>query len=476
MTKRLCVGAAAIVLGATASAGAQEAAADNGQPSEPGSIAIDRWLVSHSYSTEEHARTVADYLGVFEDVEFFPDRGRRVGTTIWTLERHDSIATFDLDELFDERIEGGLTFAHAYIWVPGGDRTLRLALMSGCHPLRIVFNAHGLPGRDPDASPASPSSAFDGDPQGCPAAGVTDTVDARFAAGWNSLLVGVDSGDGPYTFGVEILPGREDALNGLRVQASRPPGVRQAIAEPWITIPRFGIQPQLVWHQDELAGVLEYVVVPWGRGPRGKVELELEIAKFKLKGDLTSLRPLTPTTLRALVPYEDLRRAATGEGQVRMTLKWEDVERRVEPSIPAAGIVERAGRPVRLIGWRVPGALGDELTRSEVLDTPGPPLPTGESEPRAAEWKVPELLAGTTLTLEVDGAPGRYRLNGADHPAPSGPIAICGGCKKGERLLIEAVSSGGWDNYPTVAVSWAGSRAGDPSAAASPEAWLKALR
>ncbi len=464
----------AVLLGATeADVWAQNGGAKSA-PSGPEEIVLDRWLISHSYGKDgEDTTSIADYLGVFEDVDFFPDRGRRVGTTIWTLYRDDGVYKVDLDEMFGERLENGITFAHIYVWVPGWDRTLRLETSGSCHYPRVVLNGHELPHREvPGATGADASEATS---RTCPPDGVTETVMARFAAGWNQVLLGVDAGEGPYTFGARLLPGNEDSLRDIRIQASRPPGVRRGLPEPWITMPRFELAPQLAWFEDGLSGVIEYDLVGWGRPPGGDIRLEIEVGKFKLKGKVDGVRAMRPTTYRVLVPLEALRDAGLGKGPVRVTMKWAKVTRRTEPDFSASDIVAAARNPARALNWLVPGALGGDLSAQAAINANEPPLPTAVGEIRAGEWKVPDELDGATMRLDVGGSPAAFLVNGMPQQAADGQITLCQGCKKGRDVLIQATSTDAWEVYPTVRIGWEGSRAGSPASAGSATAWLSKL-
>lgn len=452
-----------------AQGGEEEAA-----PSGPQEVVLDRWLISHAYGKDDGDTTsIAGYLGIFEDVDFFPDRGRRVGTTIWTLHREDGVSEVDLDEIFGERLENGITFAHVYVWVPGRDRTLRLETSGSCHYPRVVLNGHELPRRE--LGDSSGTGAGGGTSGGCPPNGTNETVLARFAAGWNQILLGLDAGDGPYSFGARLLPGDEDGLRGVKIQASRPPGVRRGIPAPWITMPRFGLASRLIWFDNELGGVLEYDLVGWGRPPSGDVRLEVEVGKFKVKGDVDGIRLMRPTTFRTFVPLEALRDAGIGNGQIRLTMKWDDIERRIRPDLAASETVAAAGSPVDPLVWLVPGALGGDLTRQAAIEVAPPPLPTQAGEIRAGDWKVPDELQGGSLALDVSGSPAEFLVDGNPRQSNGGRITLCEGCKKGQSVLIQATSTDAWEAYPVVLIDWEGSKAGSPESAGSATAWLSKL-
>lgn len=466
------------LLGAMTGVPAASALAQGGEteapPSGPQEMVFDRWLISHAYGKDDGDTTsIADYLGIFEDVDFFPDRGRRVGTTIWTLYREDGVAEIDLDEVFGERLENGITFAHIYVWVPGWDRTLRFETSGSCSYPRIVLNGHGLPHKELAGS--SGPGVAEGTSRACPPDGVSQTVLARFAAGWNQILLGLDAGDGPYSFSARLHPGDKDGLQGVKIQASKPPGVRRGIPAPWITMPRFVLAPQLIWIDSQLGGVLEYDLVGWGRPPSGDVRLEIEVGKFKVKGDVAGIRLMQRTTYRTFVPLEALRDAGIGKGPIRVTMKWDDVERRVQPDLAASETVAAAGRPVDPLVWLVPGALGGDLTQQAAIEATPPPLPTEAGEIRAGQWKVPDELEGASLSLDISGSPAEFLVDGNPRQPDSGRIVLCESCKKGQSVLIQATSSDVWDAYPVVLIGWEGSKAGSPESSGSATAWLSKL-
>ena len=65
------------------------------------------------------------------------------------------------------------------------------------------------------------------------------------------------------------------------------------------------------------------------------------------------------------------------------------------------------------------------------------------------EWKVPQSLAGRSLFLRTDGAPGDYRLDERAF-GESDVIPLCTDCRKGQKLEILARSRGAWDALPVV--------------------------
>jgi len=156
-------------------------------------------------------------------------------------------------------------------------------------------------------------------------------------------------------------------------------------------------------------------------------------------------------------------------------VKWEKIDRRMEPDLSASEIMAAAGNPVSAIVWLVPGALGGDLSPQAALEATEPPLPSAAGEIRAGEWKVPDELDGASLQLDVSGSPANFLVNGMPHQANDGRITLCEGCKKGDRVMIEANSTDVWQVYPAVMIGWEGSRAGSPAGAGSATAWLSKL-
>jgi hypothetical protein len=134
-----------------------------------------------------------------------------------------------------------------------------------------------------------------------------------------------------------------------------------------------------------------------------------------------------------------------------------------------------AGNPARAIVWLVPGALGGDLSPQAALEATEPPLPTSAGEIRAGEWEVPDELEGASLQLDVSGSPANFLVNGVPQQTNDGRITLCEGCKKGDRVMVEANSTDVWQVYPAVVIGWEGSQAGSPAGAGSATTWLSKL-
>ncbi len=96
------------------------------------------------------------------------------------------------------------------------------------------------------------------------------------------------------------------------------------------------------------------------------------------------------------------------------------------------------------------------------------PLPQNEGRTVLGEWKVPGWLDGFTLRLDVEGAPGTYRVDARD--ATADPILLCDPCKKGRTVRIEARTTGAWEAFPAARIVGV-----EHPAAGDAAAWLRLL-
>ncbi|MDX1577338.1 MAG: hypothetical protein R3266_02595 [Gemmatimonadota bacterium] len=206
-------------------------------------IPIDRWLV-----TGAEADAVAPLLG--GGTEAFPDRNLPVGPGTWTLLREDGRSRNDLGSGASPA-----TLGHAYLRA-SRDVTVDLSLeVEPCADLTAWLNAQPL---------------------------VPGESRVRLAAGWNTLLVELTSGDDcPRALDASLARGRglrgerarEAGPAELRVQASKPPGVRRHYPEGVLTVST----PRIVglsWRpgDDRLRAEMAFALTSWGRGPGGPAD------------------------------------------------------------------------------------------------------------------------------------------------------------------------------------------------------------
>ncbi len=280
-------------------------------------LPLDRWLVSERLELPlSDPGSPPDPLQGPEGVAF-PERDLDVGPAYWTLVREDGArglrARSVLAVLDAVRGEGAETggessiLAHVYLRAPE-DRTVLLdAAPRDCQAARAWINGQ------PIELPGSP-------------------IQLRLAGGWNTLLVRLrESTDCSPDLPAAILPGIDldkdsDAagtLAGMKVQASRPPGVRRQHPEGWVSVGAVEAVAGLVWQAgaEDLTGTVRYDYVAWGRprtpgGGEGDREIdEVEPPAFDVTGewDLNLFGPMG--VQRSTVEFEMSEDGAL-EGQV----------------------------------------------------------------------------------------------------------------------------------------------------------------
>lgn len=212
---------------------------------------IDRWLVTSS------GAAIGDAVSTLTAGEErrFPDRAVEVGPGTWRLVREDGATSFRFAGL--DGAAGGV-LAHAYL-KSGAEGFIELDVTAPeCGDLRVWLNGQPLRG---GPSPWT----------------------VALADGWNTLLVGLPRTCPPGVsagFRTARVPLRRDsrALEParVRVQASRPPGIRTNLPAGTATV-GMPTPTHLVWRSgsDELAARVEYTVAAWGRDA-GTAALEPE--------------------------------------------------------------------------------------------------------------------------------------------------------------------------------------------------------
>jgi len=222
----------ALTAGGFSSATGQEAAEDLS------SVPVDRWLVTGTNATWNTVDPEAgDPLRLGEDPRQFPDRNQLIGPGYWHLVRQDGDPAFDLDDVPGDP---ELKWAHVYVRAPE-DRSLRLAVArSECGRAAVWFN--GQPLHDLDLRTEG----------GFPA----DTTGIRLVAGWNTMLLVAAGGECQNTIEASFLTGEDrvderestaTSLRALRLQASRPPGVRRTYPPGWIAVSGVDAEGILSW-------------------------------------------------------------------------------------------------------------------------------------------------------------------------------------------------------------------------------------
>lgn len=377
----------------------------------PQAIPIDRWLISEAFvpDSSSDSRLQQDLLGAPGEAGVLPDRGRKAAGTTWRLHRSDGPDTgVSLDAP-----TGSIVYAHVYVRLPE-DRTLRLAWsLEDCTTGRLWLNGRPTSGQE---------------------------FPVRFGAGWNTILIKLESGDCGLGFDARLLAADDATLDGVRVQASRPPGDVRTGPEPWV-IPAdtVFVSSDRRWNDDRLYAGLGVRVTAWGRAAIPGVRVELRGAA---EGRGASQWITPGETMEVIVPVRlDRLDRVLREGVVQSRLRWDGG--RLETDLVVSGNPDGMSSMIALDGWEVSG--GDDSRASRV--------PTSAGWQLEGEWRVPAALDGRRLSLRTTGAPGDYRVNGV--PSSAEAIVVCERCVRGDRLTISAVSSGAWQRVPVVEVSGA---------------------
>jgi hypothetical protein len=272
------------------------------------------------------------------------------------------------------------------------------------------------------------------------------TVPVRLGGGWSTLLFQSAEAGGEFGFSAALTA--SDGDTPIRVQASRPPGDIRTGPAPWVLVhPTLRPTGSVAWSKDELSGELMLEVTAWSRTPIDTVEVRLRANGADARGGARWLTPGTPAAVSLWLPFEQLERARRSTDDVEVELKWFDEE--VKQRIPGPTETDAASfdiRGIRLAGWEVESVPADPGP-----DRIGPagPLPDDAGWVLSGEWKVPQELAGRSLFLRADGAPGDYRLDDRAF-GESDVVPLCTDCRKGEKIEILARSRGAWESLPVV--------------------------
>ncbi|MBT8479538.1 MAG: hypothetical protein KJO06_11510 [Gemmatimonadetes bacterium] len=435
-----CVAAGVVwVSGAAVPAEAQE------------TVAIDRWLVSSPFPVDSDEDPLGiDYLGAPGEVAVLPDRGRTVAGADWKLVRRDSAAVLDL-EAFREGADGPVVvYAHAYL-KSLQDRTVELTWGGlECTSVEAWLNGRALAA----VGRASPGSAAGVDP-------ANRQARVRVGRGYNTLLMKAVSGDCSFGVTASVGPASATSLDGFRVQASRPYGNTRTGPAPWlIADPEAGPEPILGWKEDRLFGAGGVRVTAFA-------VTAIEGARFKAKtgGDevrrrIEWLTPAEPKTVLMPLSFESLRRAVDrGEGMA-VELDWDGGKWKGVLSLDPEALLTAFRSSIRLLGWTVvKGSAGPAVAGGAAIydseEEPHPlanliQLPASAGTTLLGEWEVPGWLSGFTLALDIEGAPGEYRLDSV--PVQGERVVLCADCRKGDRIQVVVITEGAWERFPGASI------------------------
>lgn len=424
-------------------------------------LPVDRWLVSSPFPADSASDALdKDYLAAPGEVAVLPDRGRTVFGADWKLMREDGAFAFRLpsdlaleaavvDSAGDRvasTVRSGpvVAYAHAYIRATS-DRTIKL-MWGGLECTKV---SAWLNGRRLDAL-GQPGGVLDGVPD-------AQVADVRIGFGYNTLLLKGASGD--CDFGIAAgMEGTEEVLDGLRVQASRPYGDTRTGPESWVVAGADGgPEPMLGWKQDQLFGAAGARLAVFAVSPVDRVRIKARVGGQEIQREIEWLTPAEPRIILMPFPFERLRRAVlTGEG-VELELDWGLGKSSTAAALSPESLLDGLHSSIRLLGWTVIGGGAEEpAARPNVVSIDDPdeahplaylvPLPGEKGSVLLGEWKVPGWLSGFTLRLDVEGAPGAYRLNSL--PAGGGEILLCRECRKGQTIRIEVTTTSSWERFP----------------------------
>ncbi len=436
-----CVAAGVVwVSGAAAPAQAQE------------TVAIDRWLVSSPFPVDSASDPLlTEYLGAPGEVAVLPDRGRTVAGADWTLVRRDSSADLDLERFRNEADGSVVMYAHAYL-KSLRDRTVLLTWGGlDCTSVEAWLNGRAL---------TAVGRAAPGSREGGSAANLQARV--RVGFGYNTLLVKAVSGDCPFGVTASVGSASERSLDGFRVQASRPYGNTRTGPEPWlIADPEAGPEPILGWKGDELFGAGGVRVTAFAVTAIEGARFKAKTGGDEVKRQIEWLPPAEPKTVLMPLSFESLHRAVErGEGMA-VELDWDQGKWKGVLGLDAEALLAAFRSSIRLLGWSViDGAVGQAATAdgAAIFDSeeePHPlanliPLPVSAGTTLLGEWKVPGWLSGFTLALDIEGAPGEYRLDSV--PVQGERVVLCADCRKGDRIQVVVITEGAWERFPGASI------------------------
>lgn len=436
-------------------------------------VALDRWLVSSPFPANADADPLeADYLAAPGEVAVLPDRGRTVAGADWTLVRRDSSAVLDLESHRGDADGQVVVYAHAYL-KSTGDRTIAIE-WGGLECTRVDAWLNGR------SLTALGRPAPDSDDAGAPA---TARATVRIGHGYNTFLLKAASGDCRFGVTASVTVARGESGDGFRVQASRPYGDTRTGPEPWlIAEPEAGPEPVLGWKEDELFGAAGVRLAAFAVTAIEGARLEAKAGGEEVKREIEWFTPAEPETVLMPFSFKSLQRAVTGGTGMDVELEWKEGEWKGVLDLDPSELLAAFHSSIRLLGWTVEGGIGagaespDAAAIYDAEREPHPlanlaPLPESSGTTLFGQWKVPGWLSGFTLRLDVEGAPGEYRLNSV--PVDPEGLVLCESCRKGDRLQIVVVTGGAWERFPGVSIAdVAPPEAHDASLAAE---WLRMI-
>lgn len=369
-------------------------------PVQAQELVVERWLIAGPISAPaDPDRVTADYLGGEGSV--LPN----LGDQVWHEVRAGAMGRLDLNTVFAGRSTAwSAAYAHTYVFSPE-DRTVLLIadsdddLVVRLNGQRIWVNetARGL------------------------GAG-SDTITARLAEGWNSLLLKALNRSGGFGLLARLAPAGADGVDGLLLSTVRPPGlIAHNYPRPTVTLGPLLLGPALSWEGGRLMTDVRASVVAWGREEFPEVTISLDQTGRTIGGaSFDRLVPGEPQTLHLRLSFQELRSAALGEAAVLARAAWRDGSNRAPLFIDAGKLLRRLGGRIQLGSLQIDSA-GGSVSRL------------------VAPLTVPDVLDGETIDLLVLGLgpDARYRVNGRSVAWDSGKVSLCAPCGAGDSLAVE---------------------------------------
>ena len=430
------------------------------------SVSVDRWLVSDPFPVDTIGDPLGrDHLAAGGEGFILPDRGRELGGTSWTLVRDDGATSFS-GLRGDDPAGRSVVYANAYVKSPA-DQTVRLTWsVSSCAGMSLLLNGQTLAGDGLLGSDAGDGSTDD--------EMRTESAWVRIGYGWNTIMAKV-SADCRASFGASLdgsWPDEDGPTwpEGIRVQASRPPGDLRMGPEPWIVLsPAIGPVPYLDWIGDRLTGNLRLRLSGWGAVPLESVRLKSRTGGEDAELVVLPGSPAAPTDTLIEVGFSRLRKAGMKRGASRIEIRWPDEKLEMDLDVPASAVLAAFHGPIRMLGWG-PGP-----------DDPGPKTGDEGKPPSAGRvlrgsWVVPDALEGFSLLLDVTDSPGSWRLELQGMDTASGTAPLCAPCRKGTRMDLFVTVAEDWSGWPVVRVTDPGYEdKGDETSAGAAVDWLRLL-
>jgi len=367
-------------------------------------IAIRPWLLTTPVSTDTGAtRLTRDYLG--GETAVFPD-----SSDTWRPVTIPATGIDDLGKEFGGAKDRTVVYAFSYVYAPKDEsRTLVLAsdddILAWLNGQRIHY--HEVPrGVDHDR----------------------DTVEVRFAKGWNALLLKVVNRGGDFGFGAWIVG------DSIRATNRRPPDAQPGnLPASTVAAGPLRLSGPVTWSHDTLLGTGSATITTWGKDPPASAVVSLSAGGQRLSSDsVAGLVPGTPETLTRQFDLATLSRVALDTGATLATRMGISTDVRTAPLDPAA-VLGLLDSRIQFANWN------DHGTTLETTVT------------------VPPAFAGLSVDLLAAefGSTAQYSINGQPRtPAADGTLPLCSQCAAGDtlHLTIARDSTRPWWDHPRARV------------------------